>query len=202
MNCYDFHGDRLRELRQAMEITQRELASYVGVSYAMPSFWEAGGNNPSGENLKKMIDLFGVPMSFFTSEFRDEIPLAAFRRKDAVKRLCSEAYERRQIEERKAAGETTKDEKLLAVSRVLGVPAEVIENIEKSFSGIQKAVEYSRMINTQMTNLRQIQDQIDGYVSKVHEKSLELEELRKKLVELSEEVNGSGDLVILAKEAG
>jgi len=202
MNCYDFHGDRLRELRQAMEITQRELASYVGVSYAIPSFWESGANNPSGENLKKMIDLFGVPMSFFTSEFREEIPLAAFRRKDAVKRICSEAYERRQAEEKKAAGETTKDEKLLAVSRVLGVPAEVIENIEKYFSGVQKAVEYSKLLNAQMTNLRQLQDQIDSYVSKVHEKSLELEEIRKKLAELSDEVNGSGDLAILVKEAG
>lgn len=199
---YDFHGDRLRELRQAMEITQRELASYLGVSYAMPSFWESGGNNPSGENLKKMIDLFGVPMSFFASEFREEIPLAAFRRKDAVKRICSEAYERRQAEEKKAAGETTKDEKLLAVSRVLGVPAEVIENIETYFSGVQKAVEYSKLLNTQMTNLKQLQDQIDSYVSKVHEKSLELEEIRKKLAELSDEVNGSGDLAILVKEAG
>jgi regulator of replication initiation timing len=53
-----------------------------------------------------------------------------------------------------------------------------------------------------MTNLRQIQDQIDSYVSKVQEKSLELEELRKRLVELSDEVNGSGDLAILVKEAG
>lgn len=60
-------GERLRTVRQAHGLSQRELARRSGVSHGTISLIEQNENSPSVASLKKVLD--GIPMSlaeFFT----------------------------------------------------------------------------------------------------------------------------------------
>ena len=48
-----FHQERLKELRKAVELSQENLASMLGVSMSLPSIWESGGSGPSNKNMRK-----------------------------------------------------------------------------------------------------------------------------------------------------
>ena len=47
-------GDRLRKLRKARKLTQKELASLIGVKNSVISFYEVGDRTPSLEALIKL----------------------------------------------------------------------------------------------------------------------------------------------------
>jgi transcriptional regulator with XRE-family HTH domain len=65
-------GWRLREVRRANGLSQRELARRAGVSNAMVSLIESGQSNPSVGLLKRILD--GVPLSLgaFFADAGDE----------------------------------------------------------------------------------------------------------------------------------
>ena len=50
----------IRELRKRKGVQQKELSLAIGVSQPTVSDWEKNKNDPSGENLKKLADFFGV----------------------------------------------------------------------------------------------------------------------------------------------
>ena len=50
----------IRELRKRKGVQQKELSIAIGVSQPTVSDWEKNKNDPSGENLKKLADFFGV----------------------------------------------------------------------------------------------------------------------------------------------
>ena len=50
----------IRELRKKKGVQQKELSIAIGVSQPTVSDWEKNKNDPSGENLKKLADFFGV----------------------------------------------------------------------------------------------------------------------------------------------
>lgn len=52
----------IRSLRLARLMTQRELAAAIGVNHMSVYHWEAGRNEPSARQLRRLADLFGVPM--------------------------------------------------------------------------------------------------------------------------------------------
>ncbi|MBN9442532.1 MAG: cupin domain-containing protein [Bosea sp.] len=54
-------GGRLREIRLAAGLSQRELASRSGVTHSLISLIEQNRNSPSVASLRKILD--GVPMS-------------------------------------------------------------------------------------------------------------------------------------------
>jgi len=174
-----FHQERLKELRKAVELSQENLASMLGVSMSLPSIWESGGSGPSNKNMKKLANLFGVSPDFFYSDEFHGIPLNIFEKKAEIDRLL--------------AGENTKplepvNEKLEPLSHILGVTVEKIERIERHFTGIEKVAEYSKLVKAQIENLRQFQNTIDSFIGKVSERFLELEDLRERAVKLAEEV--------------
>lgn len=47
-------GDRLRRLRKEQKLTQKELASLIGVKNSVISFYEVGDRTPSLEVLVKL----------------------------------------------------------------------------------------------------------------------------------------------------
>lgn len=47
-------GDRIREKRIILKISQPELAERVGVSKTTISFWESDKTNPNGKNLMRL----------------------------------------------------------------------------------------------------------------------------------------------------
>jgi transcriptional regulator with XRE-family HTH domain len=187
----EFHRERLKELRKAVEISQRDLAIILGVSEALPGLWESGNSKgPCGDNEEKLANLFGVQPDFFRSDEYSGIPLSIFEKKAEIDRLLAESP--KPIEKAELKIELSKaepvDEKLEPLSRILGVSVEKIERIEKHFTGIEKVAEYSKLVKAQIENHRQFQNTIDSFIGKVNERFLELEDLRKRAIKLAEEV--------------
>lgn len=63
-------GPRLRALRLAAGLTQKQLADRVGMHYQNLARLERGTRGPSWETVLKLADALGVS----TEEFRDEEP--------------------------------------------------------------------------------------------------------------------------------
>jgi len=188
----EFHRERLKELRKAVEISQRDLAIILGVSEALPGLWESGNSKgPCRDNEEKLANLFGVQPDFFRSDEYNGIPLSIFEKKAEINRLLA-GENTKPLEKVEMKIELPKpepvDEKLEPLSRILGVSVEKIERIEKHFTGIEKVAEYSKLVKAQIENLRQFQNTIDSFIGKVNERFLELEDLRKRAVKLAEEV--------------
>ena len=80
--------------------------------------------------------------------------------------------------------------KLEAVSRVLGVTIEELMEIEQYTKGAEKALAYSRYINTQLNNIREFQNVIDLYLGRVNDRLLELEELKTRAKNLASAIKG------------
>ena len=58
-------GERLRELREERNTTQKTLAGILGVSPRMVSFYESGGHFPRDESiLIKLADYFNVTTDY------------------------------------------------------------------------------------------------------------------------------------------
>lgn len=51
---------RIKELREAAGLTQRELGERVGVSGPAVAMWETGENRPTLTNLEKLADVLGA----------------------------------------------------------------------------------------------------------------------------------------------
>lgn len=66
-------GDNIKELRESMGISQKELGQSVGVSDVMISMYEQGKKRPSLENAEKMAAFFGVSTDRLLYGKNDEI---------------------------------------------------------------------------------------------------------------------------------
>lgn len=62
MVCKEF-GDRIRELRTSIGLSQEKFALSIGMDRTYYSSVEAGKRNVSLCNIKKIADGLGVPMS-------------------------------------------------------------------------------------------------------------------------------------------
>ena len=51
---------RIKQLREAAGMTQRELGERIGVSGPAVAMWETGENRPTLTNLEKLADVLGV----------------------------------------------------------------------------------------------------------------------------------------------
>lgn len=54
---------RIRELREAKEMSQSELGRLIGVSTVTICLWERGRNNPKTSRLPALANALGVPIS-------------------------------------------------------------------------------------------------------------------------------------------
>lgn len=60
--------EKLKELRQRAGFSQKYVALTLGVTPSVVSQWETGLKEPSKENLRKLSDLYGVPVSYIMNE--------------------------------------------------------------------------------------------------------------------------------------
>ena len=51
---------RIKQLREAAGLSQRELGERIGISGPAVAMWESGENRPSLTNLEKLADVLGV----------------------------------------------------------------------------------------------------------------------------------------------
>lgn len=55
---------RLKEVRKASGLTQREVATYVGVNQNTYSYWETGKTKIDSESIAKLAKLFNVSIDY------------------------------------------------------------------------------------------------------------------------------------------
>ncbi len=55
---------RLKEVRKAAGLTQREVAAYVGVNQNTYSYWENGKTKIDSESIAKLAKLFNVSIDY------------------------------------------------------------------------------------------------------------------------------------------
>lgn len=60
--------DVFKELRQARDLTQAELAKRLGVSRSTIGMYEAGARRPDYDDLEAIADFFNVDMAFLLGE--------------------------------------------------------------------------------------------------------------------------------------
>lgn len=56
--------NRLREIRRRADLTQKEVASYIGITQNTYSYWENDKVNIDNESLQKLANLFGVSIDY------------------------------------------------------------------------------------------------------------------------------------------
>ena len=61
----EFRNQRIRELREANDMTLEEMAGKMGKPKQLVSVWENGVNSPSIENLVLICNTFDADVSFF-----------------------------------------------------------------------------------------------------------------------------------------
>src|SRR6218665_3625747 len=91
-------GNRLRHLRMAHNLSQRELAKRAGVTNSTVSLIESNQTNPSVGALKRILD--GIPIGlaeFFAME--PETPKKAFYRADELVEIGKGPISYRQVGE-------------------------------------------------------------------------------------------------------
>lgn len=58
-------GDKIKKLRKEKRMTQKELASKLGLAPTAVSAWERNANKPMMDSLSMMAELFNVPITHF-----------------------------------------------------------------------------------------------------------------------------------------
>lgn len=61
-------GNKIKCLREASGITQRQLAEYLSVDQSMVSKYEAGERSINSEMLRRLSEVFCCPVSVFISD--------------------------------------------------------------------------------------------------------------------------------------
>ena len=59
---YKVMGERIRQHRQKLGLSQGELAGMVGVQEENVSRWERSVRRPTYENVRTLIGVFGLPL--------------------------------------------------------------------------------------------------------------------------------------------
>jgi Zn-dependent peptidase ImmA (M78 family)/transcriptional regulator with XRE-family HTH domain len=70
-------GDRVRQARESLGLTQTELAERLDVGQAMIAQLESGRRQPSADLLTRISFLTGYPLSFFRQPALDDFPMGS-----------------------------------------------------------------------------------------------------------------------------
>lgn len=80
MTSINLVNKRFKELREASNLTQIQLANFLNIDQSYISKFEKGERNISVDILEKVCDLFGCDLKYFEDEKEEYIPMEiAFR---------------------------------------------------------------------------------------------------------------------------
>lgn len=65
-------GDKIKNKRKELNLTQEYLAKELNISRQAVSKWEKGLSEPSMDNLVKLSRIFGVDIDYFKKDKKDE----------------------------------------------------------------------------------------------------------------------------------
>ncbi|MFG1523144.1 helix-turn-helix domain-containing protein [Halobacteriovorax sp. ZH1_bin.1] len=63
MNHRKIFGKYIKELREARDLTQEELAKFAGVTFATVNRIEQGSANPTLDTIAKILKVFGLEIT-------------------------------------------------------------------------------------------------------------------------------------------
>lgn len=88
-----FNEERLKELRIGNDLSKAQLAILIDCSELSVHLWEEEGREPAPKNVKKLADLFNVPITSFYKEVEVVVKKAIKKKLDGNKlRTIREAY--------------------------------------------------------------------------------------------------------------
>jgi len=61
------------KLRKKYKLTQREVAERIGVKYSSISFFEKNGNRLKTDSILKLIEIYGIEISYEEIDYFEEI---------------------------------------------------------------------------------------------------------------------------------
>ena len=61
-----YQPEKLKARRKELNLTQKDIADLLGISYQAYSAWERGVKQPSKEKVKKLEQILDVPIGYFT----------------------------------------------------------------------------------------------------------------------------------------
>lgn len=64
-------GNKIRELRKSLNLSQSELAKRIGVSQTTVTAWETGRAEPSGAYISSLADYFDVTTDYLLGRTKD-----------------------------------------------------------------------------------------------------------------------------------
>jgi transcriptional regulator with XRE-family HTH domain len=68
-------GENLRKLRKEKNLTQKELAEYLGVTGRTIGYYESGERFPSPETINRIADLFNVSLDWLFGRTNIRTPI-------------------------------------------------------------------------------------------------------------------------------
>lgn len=95
--------NRIAELRKLNNLSQRELASAVGVSDISVSKWENGKTYPTGENLRRLAEILHCEPEEILSGLKKKEPMSSAVPMDDDEILLYDLLHRLPEEKRKKA---------------------------------------------------------------------------------------------------
>lgn len=69
-NKYKFNKEKITKARLRLDLTQRELANLIGVSYVTIFRWENGDRTPNVNYLADLANILGEPIEYFYNKNR------------------------------------------------------------------------------------------------------------------------------------
>lgn len=70
-------GEKIKEKRKELNLTQEYLAKELNISRQAVSKWEKGLSEPSMDNLVKLSEIFGVDMAYFKNDGEENKSIVA-----------------------------------------------------------------------------------------------------------------------------
>jgi transcriptional regulator with XRE-family HTH domain len=67
--------DRLRNLRNEKDLTQQDLADFLGITRPAYTAYESGRRQPDNETLSKLADFFGVSVDYLLGRTNIRTPI-------------------------------------------------------------------------------------------------------------------------------
>ncbi len=146
-------GEKIRKLRLSKDITQKELADKLNVSFQTVSKWENNINEPDLGSLKKLSNIFNCPINYFFEDDEEKI-------NNSLKEVSKEKEEEIKEEKKEEINKSKRkeyvflkeDEDLDSNGNV--IKKEKVEEEKKEFK-VNEVEDYS---NTGIKNLNEYQE--------------------------------------------
>lgn len=65
-------NDKLRKLRKKNKLSQKDVATFLGISESAYGYYEQGRNEPSLQTIKKLAKKFDVSIAYLLGEIEDD----------------------------------------------------------------------------------------------------------------------------------